>query len=118
MQLLDWTLVGIYFLGLVWIVKWSAGKQQTTTDYFLAGRHAGWLVVGASLFASNVGSEHIVGLAVNDNIVVLLRAHVEARCPRPSFWHPPFKSALFAVPVVVDNNLLSRHCPAASPPAP
>ena len=77
MQLLDWTLVGIYFLGLVWIVKWSAGKQQTTTDYFLAGRHAGWLVVGASLFASNVGSEHIVGLAGNGASSGMAMAHWE-----------------------------------------
>src|SRR6056297_1393363 len=63
MQLLDWIIVAIYFCGLVWIVKWSSGHITSTSDYFLAGRHAGWFVVGASLFASNIGSEHIVGLA-------------------------------------------------------
>ena len=65
MSYLDWTVVGLYFLGLVIIVKWSLKQQKTTSDYFLAGRHASWLVVGASLFASNIGSEHIVGLAGN-----------------------------------------------------
>ncbi|MGZ0654797.1 sodium:solute symporter [Coraliomargarita sp. W4R53] len=77
MQLYDWLLVSIYFLGLVWIVKWSSGKQQTTTDYFLAGRHASWFVVGASLFASNVGSEHIVGLAGNGASSGMAMAHWE-----------------------------------------
>src|SRR5207247_8182242 len=34
-----------------------------SSDYFLASRDVGWLAVGASLFASNIGSEHLVGLA-------------------------------------------------------
>ena len=38
-------------------------KQKTSEDYFLAGRNMGWFVVGASIFASNIGSEHVVGLA-------------------------------------------------------
>src|SRR5688500_3805540 len=37
--------------------------KQTSTAYFLAGRNAGWFLVGGSLFASNIGSEHLVGLA-------------------------------------------------------
>lgn len=77
MQALDWALVALYFAGLVWIVKWSSGKQQTTSDYFLAGRHASWFVVGASLFASNIGSEHIVGLAGSGASGGMAMAHWE-----------------------------------------
>ena len=77
MAYLDWTVVGLYFLGLVIIVKWSAKQQKTTADYFLAGRHASWLVVGASLFASNIGSEHIVGLAGNGASSGMAMAHWE-----------------------------------------
>ena len=77
MSYLDWTVVGLYFLGLVIIVKWSAKQQKTTADYFLAGRHASWLVVGASLFASNIGSEHIVGLAGNGASSGMAMAHWE-----------------------------------------
>jgi len=77
MQTLDWLIVGLYFAGLVWIVKWSSGKQQTTEDYFLAGRHASWFVVGASLFASNIGSEHIVGLAGSGASGGMAMAHWE-----------------------------------------
>lgn len=77
MQTLDWLLVALYFAGLVWIVKWSSGKQQTTADYFLAGRHASWFVVGASLFASNIGSEHIVGLAGSGASGGMAMAHWE-----------------------------------------
>ena len=54
----------IVFLVLVAIVIWVVRKkQENTEDYFLAGRNVGWFVVGASIFASNIGSEHVVGLA-------------------------------------------------------
>ncbi|UOB16502.1 sodium:solute symporter [Abyssalbus ytuae] len=61
---LDWIFIGIYFLVLVGIAIWIIRKKQKNTeDYFLAGRNVGWFVVGASIFASNIGSEHVVGLA-------------------------------------------------------
>lgn len=61
---LDWVSIGIYFLVLIGIVIWVVRKKQANTeDYFLAGRNVGWFVVGASIFASNIGSEHVVGLA-------------------------------------------------------
>lgn len=60
---LDWTVIALYFTGLVAVVAWSARRQESSADYFLAGRNIGWFAVGASLFASNIGSEHIVGLA-------------------------------------------------------
>ncbi len=63
LSVLDWLVVGLYFLGLAAVVWWSARRQKTTEDYFLAGRNIGWFAVGASLFASNIGSEHLVGLA-------------------------------------------------------
>lgn len=61
---LDWVCIGIYFLILIGIAVWVIRKKQNNTeDYFLAGRNVGWFVVGASIFASNIGSEHVVGLA-------------------------------------------------------
>jgi SSS family solute:Na+ symporter len=64
LDLLDWVSIGIYFLVLLGIVVWVVRKKQANTeDYFLAGRNIGWFVVGASIFASNIGSEHVVGLA-------------------------------------------------------
>ena len=64
LETLDWVFIGIYFVILAGIAMWVIMKKQSTTeDYFLAGRNAGWFVVGASLFASNIGSEHVVGLA-------------------------------------------------------
>ena len=59
----DWAVIAVYFAGLAGVVWWSARKQKSSEDYFLAGRNIGWFVIGASLFASNIGSEHIVGLA-------------------------------------------------------
>ncbi|MFN2602482.1 MAG: sodium:solute symporter [Gemmatimonadaceae bacterium] len=53
-----------YFLILSGIAYWAAKREKLiSSDYFLAGRDVGWLAVGASLFASNIGSEHLVGLA-------------------------------------------------------
>lgn len=77
LETLDWLLIGIYFLIIVAIVYRSSRKVANTADYFLAGRHAGWFVVGASLFASNIGSEHIVGLAGNGASSGMAMAHWE-----------------------------------------
>lgn len=61
---LDWLTMGLYFVLLTCVAIWViTRKQQNTEDYFLAGRNLGWFVVGASIFASNIGSEHVVGLA-------------------------------------------------------
>lgn len=61
---LDWLSISVYFLVLMGIAIWVIRKRQDNTeDYFLAGRNVGWFVVGASIFASNIGSEHVVGLA-------------------------------------------------------
>lgn len=60
----DWIAISIYFLVLLGIALWVIRKKENNTeDYFLAGRNVGWFVVGASIFASNIGSEHVVGLA-------------------------------------------------------
>ena len=60
MEIFDWTVVALYFAIIALIAWWSSKNQKDTKDYFLAGRHTAWFVVGASLFASNIGSEHIV----------------------------------------------------------
>lgn len=63
---LDWIVITAYFLILLGVAWWVIKqKQKNTEDYFLAGRNIGWFVVGASIFASNIGSEHVVGLAGN-----------------------------------------------------
>ena len=60
----DWIVLGVYFLALIGVAVWVVlQKNNTTEDYFLAGRNVGWFVIGASIFASNIGSEHVVGLA-------------------------------------------------------
>lgn len=74
---LDWTLVGVYFAILLVIVAAVTRRKQTTTDYFLAGRNVGFFAVGASIFASNIGSEHIVGLAGQGAATGLAMAHYE-----------------------------------------
>lgn len=64
MTTLDWLIILAYFGVLAALTAWVVRKNRDTADdYFLAGRNLGWLVVGASIFASNIGSEHLVGLA-------------------------------------------------------
>jgi solute:Na+ symporter, SSS family len=64
MSSLDWIVLGIFCLGLAGIIIMVMKKKdQTSEDYFLAGRDATWLAIGSSIFASNIGSEHLVGLA-------------------------------------------------------
>ena len=62
---LDWVVLGIYFALLMGVAIWVVlQKNKNTEDYFLAGRNVGWFVIGASIFASNIGSEHVVGLSL------------------------------------------------------
>src|SRR6266581_2590213 len=61
---LDWVFIGLYFGLLLGITWWVIRRSKdTAADYFLASRNLGWFIVGASIFASNIGSEHLVGLA-------------------------------------------------------
>ena len=60
----DWVVLALYFLIIIGVAVWVIlQKNKDTADYFLAGRNVGWFVIGASIFASNIGSEHVVGLA-------------------------------------------------------
>jgi len=61
---LDWTIVALYFVANTAICVWCAlMKERDTSDYFLASRGAGWFLIGSSIFASNIGAEHLIGLA-------------------------------------------------------
>ena len=61
----DVGIILLYFAIIIWIAKWASkgNKEKSASDYFLAGKNQGWLVVGASLFASNIGSEIILGVS-------------------------------------------------------
>jgi len=60
----DLVVLVLYFLVIIGVAAWVAlQKNKSSEDYFLAGRHVGWFVIGTSIFASNIGSEHVVGLA-------------------------------------------------------
>ena len=67
MNFLDFSIIAIYFGIILWIARWAASTKDDTefssVDYFLAGKNQGWLVIGASLFASNIGSEIILGVS-------------------------------------------------------
>src|SRR5579863_10024026 len=75
---LDWLMIALYF-GILAAVAWWVVKRSkdTAADYFLAGRNLGWWVIGASIFASNIGSEHIVGLAGSGATDGVALAHYE-----------------------------------------
>ncbi|MBR7019264.1 MAG: sodium:solute symporter [Prevotella sp.] len=64
MQLLDWIVIGVFCCALIGIVIWVVSqKNDNSADYFLGGKDATWIAIGASIFASNIGSEHLIGLA-------------------------------------------------------
>lgn len=64
MQSLDWVVIGVFCCALIGIIVWVVKqKQNNSADYFLGGHDATWIAIGASIFASNIGSEHLIGLA-------------------------------------------------------
>jgi SSS family solute:Na+ symporter len=77
MSSLDWTIIFLYFVLIGVLAWWYGRKQKDSVDYFLAGRNAGFIAVGASIFTSNIGSEHIVGLAGQGASTGMAMAHWE-----------------------------------------
>ncbi|HEY4187105.1 MAG TPA: sodium:solute symporter [Polyangia bacterium] len=114
LQTLDWIVIAAYFgllLGVVWWVVRS-GKDEAA-DYFLAGRNLSWWVIGASIFASNIGSEHIVGLAGSGAKDGIALAHYEfhAWCLLVLAWvFVPFyaRSLVFTMPEFLERRFSAR----------
>ena len=77
MQTADWIVIALYFCLIGFVAWWYGRQQKDTTDFFLAGRNAGWITIGASIFTSNIGSEHIVGLAGQGAATGMAMAHWE-----------------------------------------
>ena len=78
MALLDWVVIGIFALALIGVILWvMRQKQNDAADYFLGGKDATWIAIGASIFASNIGSEHLIGLAGSGASSGMAMAHWE-----------------------------------------
>ena len=59
----DLVIIGLYFCVVFAIGFYFSRKERTSADYFLASRNVGWFAIGASLFVSNISTEHFIGLA-------------------------------------------------------
>lgn len=109
LHIVDWLIILGYF-GIILGLAWWVIKQRTqdSEDYFLAGRNLGWFVVGASIFASNIGSEHLVGLAGSGTTDGVAMAHYElhAWCLLVLGWvMAPFymRSKVFTMPEFLEK---------------
>ena len=106
---IDWLAIAFYFGILLCVAWWVVSKRKdTAADYFLAGRNLGWWVIGASIFASNIGSEHIVGLAGSGAKDGVAMAHYElhAWCLLVLAWvFVPFyaRSLVFTMPEFLER---------------
>ena len=106
---LDWSVVGLYFLALAVIAVWVATQRdRNTADYFLAGREASWFLIGASIFASNIGAEHLVGLAGSGAASGMAFAHWELHsylCIVLGWVFAPFylRSRIFTTPEFLEK---------------
>jgi SSS family solute:Na+ symporter len=115
MTTIDWVIVAGYFGIIAGLTTWVLKRgHDTADDYFLASRHLGWFVVGASIFASNIGSEHLVGLAGAGATSGVALAHYElhAWCLLVLGWvMVPFymRSMVFTMPEFLER----RFSPAA-----
>ena len=109
MTTLDWIIIFGYFCGLGALTTYVVrSSKDTSTDYFLAGRNLGWWVIGASIFASNIGSEHIVGLAGSgaQDGVALAHYELHAWCLLVLAWvFVPFymRSLVFTMPEFLER---------------
>jgi len=75
---LDWFVIALFGVGMIATVWFSMRKKnESGKDYFLSGRDANWLQIGSSIFSSNIGSEHLVGLAGAGFVTGMAMAHWE-----------------------------------------
>jgi solute:Na+ symporter, SSS family len=74
---IDLIIVGIYFIIVFAIGFHFSRRERTSEGYFLAGRNIGWFAIGASLFVSNISTEHFIGLAGSGAAVGLAPGHFE-----------------------------------------
>lgn len=113
MDNLDWLIIAAYFGVLFGLTWWVIKKNKdTAADYFLANRNLGWFVVGASIFASNIGSEHLVGLAGAGATSGVALAHYElhAWCLLVLAWvFVPFysRAMVFTMPEFLEKRFNS-----------
>jgi SSS family solute:Na+ symporter len=77
LESLDLAVIAVYFLVVFSIGLYFARKERTSEDYFLAGRNVGWFAIGASLFVSNISTEHFIGLAGSGATSGLAVGHFE-----------------------------------------
>ncbi len=109
LESIDWIMIAGYFAILLGLAWWVIMKSKNTADdYFLAGRNLGWFVIGASIFASNIGSEHLVGLAGSGASDGVAMAHYElhAWCLLVLGWvMVPFytRSKVFTMPEFLER---------------
>src|SRR5512139_2136855 len=112
---LDWITLSLYFALIIGVAWWVISRRKdTAADYFLAGRNLSWWIIGASIFASNIGSEHLVGLAGTGATDGVAMAHYElhAWCLLVLAWvFVPFymRSKVFTMPEFLER----RFSPAA-----
>src|SRR5579862_1468688 len=106
---IDWLAIVLYFALLLGVAAWVVRRSKdTAADYFLAGRNLSWWIIGASIFASNIGSEHIVGLAGSGATDGVALAHYElhAWCLLVLAWvFVPFyaRSLVFTMPEFLER---------------
>jgi len=80
LHIIDWLVILAYFIlvfGIAWWAYLKEKQSQTSAEYFLAGRNLGWWIIGAAVFSSNIGSEHLVGLAGSGATDGVAMAHYE-----------------------------------------
>ncbi|HMX28656.1 MAG TPA: sodium/solute symporter, partial [Blastocatellia bacterium] len=74
---IDYVVLALYFAVIFAIGWYHSRKERTTADYFLASRDVAWWAIGASLFSSNIGSEHFIGLAGSGASTGMAAGHFE-----------------------------------------
>ena len=77
MSTLDLLVVAAYLIVVFGIGAYFFRRARTSRSYFLADRSVGWVAVGASLFATNISSEHFIGLAGSGASTGLAVGHFE-----------------------------------------
>lgn len=104
--MIDWAIIIIFFVGVISLGLFKSRKEETSEDYFLAGRGLKWWLIGFSLIAANISAEQFVGMsgqAAKDSIGLAVASYEWIAAITlvvvAFFFLPTFlKSGIFTIP--------------------
>ncbi len=102
-DIIVFSIYALFIIGLgIWVSRKKPGEEQTSEDYFLAGKTLPWYAIGASLIASNISAEQIIGMSGSGYVMGMAIAAYELMAAATLIL-----IAKYFLPIYLEKNIYS-----------